>query len=371
VKKAAYLSLTFILVLILATPQPIQATQMQYELFNIGLNLGYASTLIELGGITQQNTPILRDYILKAMGFIMDANPQLWGPFLKLNLLEINRDLEQFWTYTANWNLQQRAQYITSVYNKIRQKISHIFNSQQGLYMSSNCDSHFLDVGYYLGQAYMAAFLGNESYRSSAHSSLVNTVNNGINVSQNLGCGFGTLSNWNAFTFSPPFTTAVYQNAVNQINGIALNANGMSGSLYFPSEPDEIPDDPGPGPDPDPGPGPDPDPNPGPDPNPQSFAGTWIFETNSRLVVNRSGNIYRGNIYNLSSELKYLGYTEGMPYCEYTAGPNGVYTGKINIRTSDGQFVWKNSRVTVRGDTATFEDLFDGGRVSYTARRAR
>ena len=95
------------------------------------------------------------------------------------------------------------------------------------------------------------------------------------------------------------------------------------------------------------------------------------FEDGSTVNFAQSGSLIIGTIHNLASVLISLGYREGMPSYQFSGGSQGAYSGQKIVRDSSGNFAWKNCQVTVSGSTATFRELFDGGRVSYTATRIR
>ena len=67
-----------------------------------------------------------------------------------------------------------------------------------------------------------------------------------------------------------------------------------------------------------------------------------------------------------------MGYQDGMLSYKLSEGNGGVYTGKSYDATSYRQFTWKETiQITVRGDTAIFSELWDMGRLRYTATRIR
>ncbi len=63
--------------------------------------------------------------------------------------------------------------------------------------------------------------------------------------------------------------------------------------------------------------------------------------------------------------------TEGVEGFRLEDAGGGSYLGQTAVRGSDDVFRWRDVRVDVEGDTASFSDLFDGGRARYEAQRER
>lgn len=333
---------------------PLRANDTQRLIVDAGVNLGLWATQVELFN-TPANEPAMINYATNAFNAITAVQQRLRPPFQNIDLQPILNDISRYPTYTAQWNVNQRANYVTNIYRHFRSRISVLFLSTRGIYASPNCDSAFLDVGYFLGRAQMAAFAGNGYVQSGARSSLLAAIRTGLDCSRNLGCSFNTQAMWNSLQVDRARTSNDFGALVDPIRTVAVNASLAPGDgvPLSPSSSGTV------------------TPPPPPPPPSGGLAGTWLMGDDAVVVFRQSGNGYVGTMHNVTSLFQSLGYREGMEYFRFSQGSGNTFQGHVNIRSSDGVFNWKPCRVTVQGDNATFSDLFDGGRLSYPAKRQR
>jgi len=350
-KKNQIFAVIFFLLVLTVLPLTISGNEMQRLILDTGINLGLWATQVELFN-SPSNNPAITSYATNAFNAVTMVRDRLTSPFNNIDLQSVLNQITRYPNYTARWNTRQRVTYVRNIYTLLRARLSVLYLSTRGIYYSPNCDSAFLDVGYYLGRAQMGTMANNQYVRANGRSSMLNAIRNGLQSSQNIGCGFNLGNNWNSLQINRANTTADFQRLVEPIRGIADNATQvftnnapLSPSFTRPSTPP-------------------PPPPPGPT---ASIIGTWRMGDNATVVFRRSGNSFVGTIHNLTSTYTRMGYREGMQYFKFSGGARGVYNGQVIVRSSSGQFNWKGCRVTIRGNSATFSDQFSGGRVSYTA----
>jgi len=344
------------IILSMSNPALIFANNIQRLIVDVGTNIGLWHAQVELFN-TPPTDPSQVSYATNAFNAVIAIRGLLRGPLANIDLQAVLDQIARYPSATTSMSSAHRSSYVHGIYWLLRSRLSVLFLSTRGgTYASPNCDSAFLDVGYYLGRGQMGAFANNQYVVSNASSMILQAIRSGLDASQSCGCGFNLGDVWGALPIENARTTADFQALVTPIRGIAeIASQGFSENMPI------SPSSPQPGPVP---------PPPSPDPS-DSIVGTWRMEDNSTLMFNRSENLIIGTIHNLTSVYSNLGYKEGMTYFRLSGGGQGVYTGQVITRDSGGNFTWKNCRVTINGSSATFSDLFDGGRVSYRATRIR
>jgi len=337
--------------LLAASPALVRANEMQRLIVDAGINLGLWAAQVELFN-TPAGDPSQIGYATNAFNAVTMVRDRLRPPFQNIDLQSVLDQITRYPNYTARWNAGQRANYVKNIYTLFKSRLAVVFLSTRGIYASPNCDSAFLSVGYFLGRAQMGAAANNQYVRSNGRSGLLQAIQSGLKSSQNLGCGFNLQNIWNSVGIARARTLADYQRLTEPIRRVANDAQPVfsPGNPLTPSAGGQTPP-----------------------PAPSGkLPGTWRFNTGVTVVFKQSGNVILGHTYNHSSELKAVGYQDGMLSYQVSGGNGGVYTGKKYTATSYRTFAWKQTiRITVKGNTATFNELWDGGLAAYTATRVR
>jgi hypothetical protein len=337
--------------LAIAIPTGLFANDIQRLIVDAGINLGLWHVQVELFN-TPTNDPSQVTYATNTFNSIVEIRNRLIGPLANIDLQSVLDLISRYPAATDGQSAAHRASYVHGIYWLLRSRLSVLFLSTQGIYASPNCDSSFLDVGYYLGRGQMGAFANNEYVMSNARTMMLQAVRVGLDLALSCPCTFNVENAWGAIPIVNARTLADFERLVEPIRGTAAVA-----SLIFPEGSPISLSSPPPS-------------SPPPLPNPSaSLLGTWRMGDGATVNFAQSGNMIIGTIQNLPSVYRSLGYREGMQYFTFLGGSQGVYSGQVIIRDSGGNFTWKNCRVTVSGNSATFNELFDGGRASYTATR--
>lgn len=345
--------LATIIVWLLATSSVlVWANETQRLILDAGINLGLWATQVELFN-TPASDPSQISYATNAFNAITMVRDRLQPPFQDIDLQSVLDQITRYPDYTTRRNTQQRANYVQNIYTLFKSRLSVLFLSTRGIYASPNCDSAFLSVGYFLGRAQMGAAAGNQSVVSNGRSGMLQAIQSGLQASENIGCGFNLENVWKSLDADRARTLEEYQRLTDPMRRIANDAQ----PVFSPDNPLLPSSDSGPQP---------------PPPPAGELLGTWRFNTGVTVVFKQSGNLFAGHTYNHSSELKSVGYQDGMLAYKVSGGDGGVYTGQKYTATSYRSFEWKQTiRITVKGDTATFSELWDGGQAAYTATRIR
>jgi hypothetical protein len=338
--------------LVISIPSRSRANEIQRLIVDAGNNLGLWQAQVELFN-TPPTEPSQVSYANNAFNAVVEIRNRLTGPLANIDLQTVLDQISRYPAAAAGRSPAQRASSVHDIYGMLRGRLSVLYLSSRGIYASPNCDGAFLDVGYYLGRGQMGAFANNAYVVSNARSMMLQAVRTGLELAPRCPCTFNFENAWAAIPIANARSLADFQNLVNPIRGVAQVA-----ALSFPEGAPISPSSPPPSPAPPPGPS-------------ASIAGTWRMGDGATVNFNPSGNMFVGTIHNLSSVYLSLGYREGMPYFRFSGGSQGVYSGQVIVRDSSGNFAWKDCRVTINGNTATFSDMFDGGRVSYGATRIR
>ena len=219
-------TLLAVLVFITVLTPLVQANEFQYNALNCGICLGWVEAQLELVGITQGNSPFISGALNAAVGYNTRMNQLLWGPYQQLNLIRVNPEMSDFFRVTQRFTPRQKVSHIRNVFSKIRNKLSHAYDSRRGLFSTPTCDSYFFTVGYHFGKAFAAAALGNSSYVNSNQGAINRAIQDGLRTAVRLRCGFGTQSEWAALPWRQPFTIDDYSATLYPLQLIAWRASG-------------------------------------------------------------------------------------------------------------------------------------------------
>lgn len=349
------LALALVSLVLAALGGPARANETQRLLFDAGLNLGLWQVQVAVFD-TPVTDPAQIGYATNAYAAVEMVRDRVGPPFVDLDLQAVLDAIARYPQRTLGLPARQRAVDVAQIRDLLHGRVSVVYVSTLGVYAAPNCDGAFVDVGYHLGRAQMAAFAGDDATLANARSMLLQAVRMGLDAARDGGCGFNLASVWNDLGIERANTAAEYQGLTDPIRTTAQVASPRLGpdDPWSPSDPARDaappPDDPGPG---------------------AEIVGTWRYETGVRVVFRSDGDLIVGTSHGFSSTLASLGYTEGMESHRLRASGPGTYVGQTAVRGSDGVFRWKDVQVTVTGDTAVFGDLYDGGQARYVAVRER
>lgn len=313
---------------------PARPNEMQFHIFSAGLNLGWAATWVELEGINSGNQSWIEKYLNDAASHMETINSSLRTPFTNLDIPAVISEVNRFWSYTASWSTSHRANYIKDIYNKLRQKLSNVYDSRYGMQSTPNCDSSFLDVGYFFGRAHMATHRGNQTIKKASHFSMTQAIEGGLSSSGRLGCGFGGSSQWEALSLSALGSAQEYEPVYPMIQEIARNAFGLSsGGTVTPSGSASG------------GTG--------------ALTGLWQSPDGSTIRISGSGNSFTAVNVTLTQRARDNGYKEGEVIARFTSAGNNRFTAQVKMIYTDNtgrrNEDWIDSAVILQGNSINFE----------------
>lgn len=333
-------------------PTTAWANDTQRLIVDAGLNLGLWQAQVERFG-TPSTDPSQVGYATNAFAAVDLVRQRLRPPFADLDLGSVLDAITRHPERTADWPARQRAVDVAQIHDRYRTRLSVAYLSTAGIYATPTCDAAFLDVGYHLGRAQMAAFAGDGALLANARSMLLQAIRTGLDAARDLGCGFNLEDVWGALGVAEARSLADYQALVEPIRRTADEAWALADpdAPRLPSDPAraEVP------------------PVVAGD-----LAGAWRFpETGVRIVFRPDGDALVGTLHDLDADLRAVGYTEGMEAYRLRAAADGAYVGSALVILAYQSFAWKEElRVTVTGDVARFEEGWDMGRANpYEARR--
>ncbi len=234
-----------IISLLLSSAQ-VWATSAQSHIVSAGINLGQASARMKLFGDAFGGTPPpdqitdIATNLANAKAHILAAESLLEQPFSTniqfLDVLkEVVRKIDNYGNATRNASHSHRAKYIESIWGMYRNVLAQTYYSgrQDSFQSNPNCDSTFLDVGYYCGRAAIASAItpphrrsGARAayYQSGANSSLRDAIQNGLEIAldgwppqpnpKKICCAFGSPAEWSVIPdFQSDSATSLYAEA--------------------------------------------------------------------------------------------------------------------------------------------------------------
>lgn len=337
----------------LTLPAAARANDTQRLIVDAGLNLGLWQAQVALFG-TPATDPSQAGYATNAFTAVELVQARLRPPFVDLDLQAVLDAIASYPARTADLPARQRAVEVAQVHDLYRSRLAVAYLSTVGRYAAPTCDAAFLDVGYHLGRAQMAAFAGDATLLSNARAMLLQAIRTGLDAARDLGCGFNLEDVWSGLGVAEARTLADFQALVEPIRDTAATAWALAAPdvPLLPSDGDRD----------------GPPPVAGGD-----LAGAWRFGTGVRVEFQSVGDELVGTLHDLSADLRAVGHTEGMEAYRLRPTGDGAYAGSALVLVSYGQFAWKQElRVTVTGDVARFQELWDMGLVNpYEARKER
>lgn len=326
---------------VLALPTAGRANDTQRLIVDAGLNLGLWQAQVELFG-TPASDPSQTGYASNAYTAVELVQARLRPPFTDLDLQAVLDAIAGYPARTAELPAPQRAAEVAQVHGVYRSRLATAYLSTVGTYAAATCDAAFLDVGYHLGRAQMAAFAGDAARLSNARAMLLQAIRTGLDAARDLSCSFNLEDAWGALRVAEARTLAEYQALVEPIRRTAAEAWALAGPDVprLPSDGDLV----------------------SPPPLAGDLVGSWRFETGVRVDFRTVGDELVGTLHELSADLRAVGYTEGMEAYRLRPTGDGNYAGAALVLVSYGQFDWMQElRVSVAGDVARFQELWDMG----------
>jgi hypothetical protein len=296
--KSQYHFIAFILMvsLVLFSAQSVEANEMQRLFFQFSNSIGQAQANIEISGYaaTVGNVNALINAGITQLTNIIEFPYQ--DPPFDVEQIERCRDkLMRFTQVTARWSDRHRAIYLKNVFSDFISAMSLIYDSRYGLQARGTCDTNVSYLGYHLARGYIAA-LNNDGVRvSSARSSVNLAVSEGIKVSQNLGCSFPLLDQWQSLGFQGVRTANDWLRILQEAEVIVNSTVGSAPSPY--QTPSSSADGGG----------------------SSGFVGRWSLRhgpqaartshfSGAILEIKKCGNKFCGYLYELTDAQRHLGY---------------------------------------------------------------
>lgn len=337
----------------LTLPAAAWSNGTQRLIVDAGLNLGLWQAQVALFG-TPAGDPSQVGYATNAYTAVELVQARLQPPFADLDLQSVLDAIASYPARAANLPAQQRAVEVEQVHGLYRSRLALAYLSTTGTFTASTCDAAFLDVGYHLGRAQMAAFADDAALLSNSRAMLLQAIRTGLDAARDLRCSFNLEDTWGDLGVADARTLADYQALVEPIRRTAAEAFALAGP-DTPILPSYTAREAAP-------------------PNAEGdLAGTWRFATGVRVEFRIVGDELIGTLHDLSADLRAVGHTEGMEAYRLRPNGEGSYSGAALVLVSYGSFTWKEELcVTVEGDVALFQELWEMGQANpIEARRER
>lgn len=199
------------------------ANPAQRLVVDAGVNLGLWQVQLQLFD-TPATDPTQVAYATFTVDAVSQLIPLLQPPFEDLDLQAVLDRIARYPQATAGMPAAHRAAYVDQTYGLLRSRLSVRYLSTHGIYAGANCDSSFLDVGYHLGRAQMAAFAGDSDLVQSARSALLQSIRVGLDLADGIGCGFHVADAWHGVRADLARTFEEYRALVAPVRTIAFEA---------------------------------------------------------------------------------------------------------------------------------------------------
>jgi len=352
-------TLTLALALALfALPAPAHANETQRLILDAGINLGLWQAQVAIFD-TPVSDPSQVGYANGAFAAVEAVRQRLQPPFERLDLEAVLDAITRYPQRTEGLPARQRASHVQQIRDLFHGRLSVLYLSTVGIYAGPNCDGAFLDVGYHLGRAQMAAFAGDAATLANARSMLLQAIRSGLDAARNTGCGFNLESAWGALGIDRANTLAEYQSLVDPIRTTAQIASPR----LYPEDPWAPTDPPR-----------DDEPPPIDAEGEAAILGAWRYDSDTGTVVfQRADDGFVGTLHDPAPIVVEFGGYEGQETLRVRYVGDGVYEGevlKIADMYLDRTFVWRAVRVVVGPDWLVISDQFPGGR-DFRAHRLR
>lgn len=199
-----------------------QSNEMQENILNASINLGWVAGVIEYQGITWDNYTYLSDRMSDAAAHVMQIAYLLEPPYTEIDLSGILDSIYYWENQTNSMNPSQAVAYISDINAHLRQAMSIYYDARtQRLVWDTTCDSQYAAAGFFFGRANIAAISGDTNGVSSNISSMRQAIQVGLRENELKLCGFGYESDWNALTvFSGDTSSASFETSREQIISI-------------------------------------------------------------------------------------------------------------------------------------------------------
>ena len=169
-----------------------QSNAMQVQILNASINLGWVAGVIEYQGKTFENIGYLTARMGDAAASVTEIGNLLAPPYTGLDLSSILDRIINWDSRTSSMNTSAMVGFISNIYESLRQTMSIFFDARtQMLVWDVTCDSQYAAVGFYFGQANIAAIVGDGPALSSHISTMRLAIQVGLSQNDLKLCGFG------------------------------------------------------------------------------------------------------------------------------------------------------------------------------------
>lgn len=178
-----------------------QSNAMQVQILNASINLGWVAGVIEYQGKTWENIDYLTARMSDAGASVTEIGNLLAPPYTGIDLSSILDRIINWDSRTSSMNTSAMVGFISNIYESLRQTMSIFFDARtQTLVWDVTCDSQYAVVGFYFGQANIAAIMEDGPRLSSHISTMRQAIQVGLTQNSLKLCGFGYEPDWDALT---------------------------------------------------------------------------------------------------------------------------------------------------------------------------
>lgn len=216
------------------------ADPVDYHILNIGINLGWASATIQSVDVTNESTSYLSMAFSNAVAHMSEVDRQSVVLFSSSPSLEdFIPDVSGFLSRTSSslYSKWRKIAEVGSILNKLKMRLNDTFGSGAA---APACKAKFLTVGFEFGRAMIAAAYQNGGLRSTAYSSLIVRISEGLDIQKSRQSNeFNTPTVWSDWKFSVRESEAfkTYTDSLYPLQAIAWNANGYKPAPPAPEPP--------------------------------------------------------------------------------------------------------------------------------------
>lgn len=187
------------------SPKIASASECQFHILNVGINLGWAQATLELrGDQNPRDASRISDSLNRTIEHIRAAATLFRMPY---RTERIRKEVDQrvidkinrYFQLAAQLSIRQKVSHVRQIWSMYRQSFQTTFQSPtSGYHYYPNCDFFILDVGYHFGRAHIAAGVVNNNrartYQTGANGSMRSAIQSGLKIAVD-GYEYGTQSN--------------------------------------------------------------------------------------------------------------------------------------------------------------------------------
>lgn len=236
-KTAVWVGLVFC---ILSTASVGSANEMQRQILDTSINLGWVAGIIDNQGKTAENMGYLTTSMNNAAGHVRAVMGLLRPPYTGIDLSGVLNDILNWDSRTASLSRDHAVVFITQIYERLRSLVSVFVDGRTNrLTQGPNCDRHFAEVGFFFGRANIAAITGNAVLMNQYLTAMRQAVRGGLTQAGLKACGFGRQAEWDGLLiFSGSTSREAFEATRERIQAItreAGNGGGIGGQNVQPN----------------------------------------------------------------------------------------------------------------------------------------